>query len=61
MNHYNWIPVQEGLPAPEHDVLVCDKNGDYRITCLNHDNTWFMVDAPILYWCYLPHPPIIKT
>ena len=59
-----WISVDDRLPRPYDDVIVCDNNGIIYIAFRNIDNIWdggdiACYDNPCFtHWMPLPDPPV---
>lgn len=50
----DWISVKDGLPEYRENVLVCDKNGqwrtDYRSTPGRHNDDGFIKNYHVTHW-----------
>ena len=60
-----WIPVSEGLPEEETDVLICNRNGDIALsrgsysTEVENDFIWYTSGwrfGKVIAWMPLPEP-----
>lgn len=60
-----WISVDERLPNPGEEVLVCDEIGDVFTDLIECDGKWSEEISrrwgiKYLYWMPLPKPPKMK-
>lgn len=62
---HEWISVEERLPNPGEEVLVCDEVGDAFTDLIECDGKWGEEISrrwgiKYLYWMPLPEPPKMK-
>ena len=60
-----WISVEERLPNPGEEVLVCDETGDVYTDLIECDGKWNKEISrwwgiKYLYWMPLPEAPKMK-
>ena len=57
-----WIPCSETVDIPDHEVMACDRYGEFIIGYLDYkDEQWICEsDDSLMYdpvaWCELPKP-----
>jgi hypothetical protein len=54
-----WIPVEEGLPEDDRNVLVCSAKGAVLIAHYNHYWKYWsgFSNIKVTHWMSLPEPP----